>query len=322
MTLLTVENLQVHYGPVRAVDNVSFDIHPGEIVGLVGESGSGKSTVGFSLIGLLASGRVTNGSIRFNGEELLTKSEAELRNLRGSRIAMIFQDPMTSLDPSYTIGEQLMESLREHLGLSQKQARGRALDLLTKVGIPAPEERMSRYPHEFSGGMRQRVVIAIGIACDPELLVCDEPTSALDVTVQAQILMLLRQIQRDRPSTGILMITHDFGVVAEVCDRVAVMYAGQIVEQGTVHDTFNNPRHPYTRGLLNCLPGNVRKGQRLHAIPGTVPSLRHPPSGCLFQPRCPLALPICSTPPPVVEIGGQSVRCVRVLEEVAVHGEH
>jgi peptide/nickel transport system ATP-binding protein len=323
VTLLNVDQLHVEYGdsstPVRAVDGVSFTIESGEIVGLVGESGSGKSTVGFSLMGLLSSGRVTGGSVRFHDQELLSTPEQEFREIRGNRIAMIFQDPMTSLDPSFTIGEQLMEPMREHLGLSKKQARARALDLLALVGIPAPADRMNRYPHEFSGGMRQRVVIAIALACDPELLICDEPTSALDVTVQAQILTLLRQIQEARPTTGILMITHDLGVVAELCDRVAVMYGGQIVEQGTVHDTFATPRHPYTQGLLGSLPSTVKKGERLRPIVGTVPNLRYPPPGCRFQPRCPYAIPACATPPPVLDVNGQSVRCVRALEEVTAH---
>jgi peptide/nickel transport system ATP-binding protein len=331
MTLLQVDQLRVEYGggpfPVRAVEDVTFTVNPGEILGLVGESGCGKSTVGFSLMRLLPPGaRISSGSITVKSEDLLGKPEAAMRALRGHKIAMIFQDPMTSLDPSFTIGDQLMEPMREHLGFSKGEARERAIELLAQVGIPSPREQLRRYPHEFSGGMRQRVVIAIALSCDPELLICDEPTSALDVTVQAQILSLLRTIQAERPSTGIIMITHDLGVVAELCDRVAVMYAGQIIEQGSVRELFAHPQHPYTRGLLASLPGNAKKGQRLRAIEGVVPNLAHPPSGCRFQPRCPVALPICSEPPPVVQTGDQMVRCVRAGEtavpEGANHGNH
>jgi oligopeptide/dipeptide ABC transporter ATP-binding protein len=226
---------------------------------------------------------------------------------------------MTSLDPNFTIGDQLTEPMREHLGLNASDARKRAIDLLTQVGIPAASERIDRYPHEFSGGMRQRVVIAIALSCDPELLICDEPTSALDVTVQAQILALLRRLQQDRPDTGIIMITHDLGVVAQLCSRVAVMYAGQIIEQGTVREIFTDPQHPYTRGLLASLPGQVKKGERLQAIDGVVPDMSRPPTGCRFQPRCPVALPICSEPPPYVRLGDRVVACVRAGSTEVAH---
>jgi oligopeptide/dipeptide ABC transporter ATP-binding protein len=322
MTLLSVRDLATYYlsgdAPVRAVDGVSFELAPGEILGLVGESGCGKTTVGFSLLGLLpAAARIVRGEVVFEGENLLKKSREEMRQLRGNRIAMVFQDPMTSLDPSFTIGDQLMEPLREHLGLGREEARERALDLLAQVGIPAPAERLRRYPHEFSGGMRQRVVIAIALACNPSLLICDEPTSALDVTIQAQILGLLRALKREHQSTAILLITHDLGVVAQLCRRVAVMYAGQIVEQGPVRDVFAAPRHPYTQGLLGSLPGRSARGTPLRQIAGTVPDLRRPPVGCRFQPRCLQARSACLLPPPVVTVGRQEVACVLYGEESA-----
>jgi oligopeptide/dipeptide ABC transporter ATP-binding protein len=315
MSLLSVRNLATEYRdgdiPIRAVDGVSFDVEPGEIVGLVGESGCGKTTVGFSLLGLLPpNAGVVGGEVTFDGRDLLRLDEGQRRALRGNRIAMIFQDPMTSLDPSFTIGDQLMEPLQAHLGLGRQAARRRAIDLLTQVGIPSPAERLRRYPHEFSGGMRQRVVIANALACDPALLICDEPTSALDVTVQAQILSLLRALQREHQQTGILMITHDLGVVAQLCHRVAVMYAGQIVEQGPVRDVFAQPRHPYTRGLLGSLPGRVARGAPLSQIDGAVPDPRHMPSGCRFHPRCRYATAICQAPPPTHTVHAQRVACV------------
>ena len=320
MALLSVRNLATYYGagsePVRAVDGISFDVEPGEIMGLVGESGCGKTTVGFSLMRLLpSSARVVQGEMLLEGRDLLKMNAAELRTMRGNRIAMIFQDPMTSLDPSFSIGEQIMEPLREHLGLDAGAARERALELLTQVGIPSPAERLGRYPHEFSGGMRQRVVIAIALACDPVLLICDEPTSALDVTVQAQILGLFRALRREHRQTGIVFITHDLGVVAQLCQRVAVMYAGQIVEQGPVRDIFASPRHPYTRGLLESLPGRVARGSKLSQIEGTVPNLRRPPTGCRFAPRCGFARPECALPPPIYRVGNQDVACVLYGEE-------
>lgn len=320
MTLLSVRDLATYYGagpdPVRAVDGVSFEVNPGEILGLVGESGCGKTTVGFSLMRLLPeAARIARGEILLDGEDLLSLSATELRALRGNRIAMIFQDPMSSLDPAFTIGEQIMEPLREHLGLRPDAARQRALELLTQVGIPSPEERLRRFPHEFSGGMRQRVVIAIALACDPTLLICDEPTSALDVTVQAQILNLLRSMRGALQQTGIIMITHDLGVVAQLCDRVAVMYAGQIVEQGPVRDIFATPRHPYTQGLLESLPGRVPRGIPLRQIDGTVPNLRHPPSGCRFAPRCVHARAACLSPVAFRHVGRQEVACVLYEEE-------
>jgi oligopeptide/dipeptide ABC transporter ATP-binding protein len=322
MTLLSVRNLSTHYltdgEPVRAVDAVSFDLAPGEILGLVGESGCGKTTVGFSLMRLLPqAARIVGGQVLFEGNDLLAMGAEQLRSLRGNRISMVFQDPMTSLDPSFTVGDQIAEPLREHLGLGSEAARRRAVELLTQVGIPAPTERLRRYPHEFSGGMRQRVVLAIALACNPSLLICDEPTSALDVTVQAQILGLLRTLKREHQNTGIVMITHDLGVVARLCGRVAVMYAGQIVEQGPVRAVFARPRHPYTQGLLASLPGRVPRGTPLLQIEGAVPDLAHPPAGCRFAPRCALARPGCELPPPIVTVGHQEVACVLYGEEVA-----
>ena len=323
MTLLSVRDLATEYPgdgtAIRAVDGVSFDVQPGEIVGLVGESGCGKTTVGFSLLGLLPpQATVVRGEALFNGRNLLKLSESERRALRGNRLAMIFQDPMTSLDPSFTVGDQIREPLQAHLGLGFRAANERAINLLTQVGIPSPADRLKRYPHEFSGGMRQRVVIAIALACDPALLICDEPTSALDVTVQAQILALLRSLQEQHRQTGILMITHDLGVVAQLCHRVAVMYAGQIIEQGPVRDVFATPRHPYTQGLLGSLPGKVRRGAPLVQIEGSVPDPRHMPNGCRFHPRCQYAIPICQVPPPTCTVNTQEVACV-LYDEETVH---
>ena len=323
MTLLSVRDLSTHHltggAPVRAVDGVSFDLAPGEILGLVGESGCGKTTVGFSLLRLLPpTARVVGGQILFEGDDLLGMGGEQMRALRGNRIATVFQDPMTSLDPAFTVGDQLMEPLREHLGLGREAARARAVELLAQVGIPAPAERLRHHPHEFSGGMRQRVVIAIALSCNPSLPICDEPTSALDVTVQAQILGLLRALKRAHQNTAIVMITHDLGVVAQLCQRVAVMYAGQLVEQGPVRDVFSNPRHPYTQGLLGSLPGRVPKGTPLRQIEGTVPNLAHPPAGCRFHPRCPHAHQTCLQPPPVVTVGRQQVACVLYEEGTRV----
>lgn len=320
MPLLSVRDLTVHYGqapaPVRAVDGVSFDLMAGEILGLVGESGCGKTTMGSSLMRLLPpTARVMSGEATFEGNDLLQLKESQLQPLRGNRMAMIFQDPLTSLDPCFSIGEQIVEPIREHLGLGTAAARARAIELLAKVGIPSPVERLKQYPHEFSGGMRQRVVIAIALACDPALLICDEPTSALDVTVQAQILGLLRSLRGHSAAAGVILITHDLGVVAQLCDRVAVMYAGQLIEQGPVRDVFATPRHPYTQGLLASLPGLVRRGAPLRQIDGTVPDLRRPPSGCRFAPRCAHARAACQLPPPLRMVGRQNVACVLYDDE-------
>jgi len=297
--LLRVENLQTAFftekETIRAVDGVSFDIRRGETVGIVGESGSGKSVTARSIMGLVDSpGRVLEGSsIRFDGEELTDKTEKQYRQLRGSDIAMVFQDPLTSLNPVYTVGNQIKEALRLHRDMRGAEATEEAIDLLEAVGIPDASRRVTEYPHEFSGGMRQRAVIAMALACDPELLICDEPTTALDVTIQAQILELLDDLQDER-DLAIMFITHDMGVIAEVSDRVNVMYAGEIVESAPVEELFENPRHPYSRGLLNSIPGNQPDADRLSTIEGDVPTPNEQATYCRFEPRCPKAFDECS----------------------------
>jgi oligopeptide/dipeptide ABC transporter ATP-binding protein len=317
MALLEVSNLRTFFetdaGVSRAVDGVSFAVEAGEIVGVVGESGSGKSVTSLSILGLVPRppGRIEKGSsVRFKGEELVGAPEARLRQVRGNEIAMIFQEPMTSLNPVYPVGEQIAEALRLHRKLGKREARARAVELLREVGIADPEERARAYPHQLSGGMRQRVMIAIALSCEPALLIADEPTTALDVTIQAQILELILAL-RERRGMGVLLITHDLGVVAEVCDRVVVMYGGEVVEQGSVEELFRDPRHPYTRGLLAAIPRLGKRVERLAAIPGTVPAPTAWPQGCRFHPRCAEALPRCADEaPPLVTLGaGRSVRC-------------
>jgi len=325
--LLSIENLQTAFFTdkevIRAVDGVSFDIERGETVGIVGESGSGKSVTARSIMGLVDSpGRVLDGSsIRFDGEELTEKSEKEYRSIRGGDIAMVFQDPLTSLNPVYTVGNQIKESLRLHQGMRGAEATEEAVDLLEAVGIPDASRRVNEYPHEFSGGMRQRAVIAMALACDPELLICDEPTTALDVTIQAQILELLDDLQRER-DLAIMFITHDMGVIAEVSDRVNVMYAGEIVETAPVEELFANPRHPYTEGLLNSIPGNQPGAERLETIEGDVPTPNEPATYCRFEPRCPKAFDECTKvhPEPVaVEAGADdhTAACLLYPEDVS-----
>ena len=279
------------YGPVKAANAVSFSIDPGQTLGLVGESGSGKSVTALSIMRLIQGpgGEITSGSVRLQGEELLTLSEAEMCQRRGELVSMIFQEPMTSLNPLFTVGEQIGEVLRLHQGLDLKAAQQQTIALLEQVRIPAAQERMKAYPHELSGGMRQRVMIAMALACKPALLIADEPTTALDVTIQAQILDLLRELQQEL-GMAILFITHDLGVVAELCDHVAVMYAGKIIEKAPVGALFQSPQHPYTQGLLQAIPGRaLERGEgscRLTTIPGTVPPLHVLPPGCSFQDRC------------------------------------
>ena len=297
--LLDVASLSTEFrtrrGPLVAVNDVSFHLDAGEIVGVVGESGSGKSTIALSLLRLIPDppGRIAGGLVRFKGRDLLALDDGAMRRVRGAEIAMIFQDPMTSLNPMIRIRRQMTEGLRLHLGLSKEAALARAIEMLRLVGIPAAEERIHEYPHQLSGGMRQRVVIAIALSCNPELILADEPTTALDVTIQAQILELMRQVMRER-NTAVLLITHDLGVVAGMCDRVLVMYAGRIVEQAPRRTIFYNPRHPYTIGLLKSVPRleGVRTA-RLPQIEGSPPDLSRPPSGCPFHPRCPFATAIC-----------------------------
>jgi peptide/nickel transport system ATP-binding protein/oligopeptide transport system ATP-binding protein len=301
-TLLEVRDLQTHFftddGVVRAVDGVSFALHAGETLAVVGESGSGKSVTALSILRLVASppGRVVGGSIRFRGRDLLSLSEAEMRAIRGKEISMIFQEPMTSLNPVYSCGEQIIEVLVLHERLARPAARTRAIELLRKVGMASPETRVDEYPHQMSGGMRQRVMIAMALACRPAVLIADEPTTALDVTIQAQILELLKALRRELGMT-VLLITHDLGVVAETADRVAVMYAGQVVEYCGVRDAFRATRHPYTAGLLASLPRLGAERERLRVIPGNVPNPASFPAGCRFHPRCPIAVDQCRVSP-------------------------
>jgi peptide/nickel transport system ATP-binding protein len=301
-------------GEVAVVDNVSFALSAGRTLGLVGESGCGKSVTSLSIMGLLPApaGRVANGAIRFDGIDLRTLPAEALRTLRGNRLAMIFQEPMTSLNPAFTIGDQIGEVLTTHQHLSPAAARSRTIELLRRVHIPAPETRVDDYPHQLSGGMRQRAMIAMAIACGPKLLIADEPTTALDVTVQAQILDLLRELRRDN-DMAMVLITHDLGVIAEMADEVAVMYAGRIVESAPVSALFEDTQHPYTIGLLGSLPRLDQRKEALDAVEGSVPDALHMPAGCRFHPRCPFVLPRCrQDSPPLTEVRpGHRVACWR-----------
>ena len=316
MPLLEIENLSVAFpsrnGMLRAVDGVSMTLDKGEVLGIVGESGSGKSVGMLALMGLVPHpGRVEADRLRFEGKDLQRLSQRERRALTGKDVAMIFQEPTTSLNPSFTIGYQLAETLRIHEGMDRKAARRRVIELLEQVGIPAAESRLSAYPHQLSGGMNQRVMIAMAIACNPKLLIADEPTTALDVTIQAQILDLLLSLQRDR-GMALILITHNMGVVSDTTERVAVMYAGQIVEQGALREIVRTPVHPYANGLLASTIHGAMRGQRLETIPGTPPSLDHAPASCSFAPRCKFAEPRCSEslPPNVQVAPGHQARCV------------
>ncbi|MFI5260965.1 MAG: ABC transporter ATP-binding protein [Candidatus Limnocylindrales bacterium] len=299
-------------GTVPAVDGVSFSIKRGETMGLVGESGCGKSVTSLSIMRLLdiPPAEIVSGEIWFDGRDLLKLPESEMREVRGNDITMIFQEPMTSLNPVFTIGDQIAEAVVQHRKVSQKAAWERAVEMLRLVGIPGPERRAKQYPHEMSGGMRQRVMIAMALACDPKLVVADEPTTALDVTIQAQILELIKALQRET-GAALLLITHDLAVVAETVEHAAVMYAGKIVETGSVEDVILRPRHPYTEGLLRSIPSHVPKGQRLNVIKGTVPNPFRMPAGCRFQPRCPYAFEPCHDfePPLAAPEHGQRVAC-------------
>ncbi|KAB1187090.1 MULTISPECIES: ABC transporter ATP-binding protein [Haloferax] len=312
--ILSVENLRTAFYTdkevIRAVDGISFDIHRGETVGIVGESGSGKSVTARSIMRLVDNpGRIENGRIMYDGEDLLDKNPKQMRAIRGGSIAMVFQDPLTSLNPVYTVGNQIKEALRLHRGMSGSKATREAIELLEAVGIPDAHRRVREYPHQFSGGMRQRAVIAMALACDPELLICDEPTTALDVTIQAQILELLEELQEER-DLAIMFITHDMGVIAEIADRVNVMYAGEIVESAPVVELFESPKHPYTQGLLNSIPGQgLEEGGRLSTIEGDVPTPNEKPTYCRFAPRCPKAFAECDTVHPVqVDVGDDSTQ--------------
>ncbi len=289
-SLLEVSGIKTSFltnkGYLPAIEDVSFTLDKGEVLGIVGESGCGKSVTSLSVMQLLSTnGKIEKGSIRFEGKDLVNLSDSDMRKIRGNEIAMIFQEPMTSLNPVHKIGRQISESLMLHKGMNKSQARAKAVDLLKSVGIPRAEQIVDEYPHRLSGGMRQRVMIAIAMSCDPKLLIADEPTTALDVTIQAQILDLMRKIRKEH-NMAILLITHDLGVVAEMCDRVVVMYAGKVVEQGSVKEIFRNPSHPYTVGLMNSIPKLEERQARLPSIPGNVPSLELMPKGCRFATRC------------------------------------
>jgi oligopeptide transport system ATP-binding protein len=314
--LLAVRDLSTSFftsrGEVQAVRGISFALEPGEILGIVGESGSGKSVTCMSVLGLLrSSGRVVGGTALFEGRDLLALDDRELRKLRGNEIGMIFQDPMTSLNPTLTVGEQVIETILRHRDISRAAARQRAIELFELVRIPSAAKRLRSYPHEFSGGMRQRVMIAIALSCDPRLLIADEPTTALDVTIQRQILALLKELQA-RLGMAVILITHDLGVIAETADRVLVMYGGMVMEEAPVRDLFARPSHPYTRGLLASIP-DLRDDthRRLTPIPGSPPDMRRPPAGCPFAPRCPHAMAQCvaALPPAYDVTAGHTARC-------------
>ncbi|MFJ9466982.1 ABC transporter ATP-binding protein [Streptomyces caniferus] len=314
--LLDVRDLRVEFrtrdGVAKAVNGVSYRVAPGQTLAVLGESGSGKSVTAQAVMGILDSppGFVTGGEIIFQGRDLLTLSREERRRVRGAKMAMIFQDALSSLNPVLTVGAQLGEMFEVHEGMSRKEARGRAVELMERVGIPAARQRVGDYPHQFSGGMRQRIMIAMALSLGPDLIIADEPTTALDVTVQAQVMDLLAELQREL-TMGLILITHDLGVVADVADTIAVMYAGRIVETAPVHQLYRAPAHPYTRGLLDSIPRLDQKGQRLYAIKGLPPNLTAIPPGCPFHPRCPLAQDVCRTdPPPLYEAGpGRASAC-------------
>lgn len=316
-TLLEVRDLATHFaartGTVRAVDGVSFSLAPGEIVGLVGESGSGKTVTGFSILGLVdPPGRIVRGSIRFEGRELVGLPQDELRTLRGRRIAMVFQDPSATLNPVLTIAVQMRLALEAHERVGKAAARARAAELLARVGIPDAARRLDAYPHHLSGGMRQRVAIAIALLNRPALVVCDEPTTALDVSIQAQILAEMKGLARES-GTALIWISHDLATVSALASRLLVMYAGRVVEEGSVGEVLSAPRHPYTRGLLDSLPSLATPGHDLRQIPGSMPSLADPPPGCAFAPRCAYAIPACMAMPDLIGAGGHGVRCHRPI---------
>lgn len=296
--VLELNELHTHFftddGEIPAVDGVSLKVHKGEVVGIVGESGCGKSVTSLSIMQLVPSppGRIVSGEINFNGENIVNATSNQMRDIRGNKISMIFQEPMTSLDPLFTIGNQMIEAIRIHKKISKKEARNESIELLKMVGIPRPDAVIDEYPHQLSGGMRQRVMIAMAMSCDPELLIADEPTTALDVTIQAQILDLMRTLNKEN-NTSILFITHDLGVVAEICDKVIVMYSGQVVEEGTMREILKDPKHPYSQGLIRSLPKLKEREQELYSIPGTVPRPKMGRVGCSFAQRCEFAFDRC-----------------------------
>ena len=314
MSLLQVKDLVVEFpgrhGTLRALDRISFDIAPGEILGVVGESGAGKSLTGAAIIGLLEPpGRIASGEILLEGQRIDNLSHDQMRHVRGRRIGAIFQDPLTSLNPLYSIGRQLIETIRTHLPVSEQEARARAISLLQDTGIPAAAQRIDHYPHQFSGGMRQRVVIALALAAEPKLIVADEPTTALDVSIQAQIITLLKAICKDR-GAAVMLITHGMGVIAETCDRVAVMYAGRIAEIGPVHEVINRPAHPYSAGLMAAIPDITLDRERLHQIDGAMPRLNAIPPGCAFNPRCTRTFDRCRVErPELLDAGATRAAC-------------
>ncbi|WP_079025504.1 ABC transporter ATP-binding protein [Streptomyces yangpuensis] len=303
--LLEVDNLQVEFktrdGVAKAVNGVSYSVSAGETLAVLGESGSGKSVTAQAIMGILDSppGRIAGGEVRFHGRDILKMSDEERRKLRGDKMAMIFQDALSSLNPVYSVGDQLGEMFRVHRGMSKKDSKAKAIELMDRVKIPAAKARVGDYPHQFSGGMRQRIMIAMALALEPDLIIADEPTTALDVTVQAQVMDLLAELQREM-NMGLILITHDLGVVADVADKIAVMYAGRIVETAPVHEIYKRPSHPYTRGLLDSIPRLDQKGQELYAIKGLPPNLLRIPTGCAFSPRCPKVQDICRTEIPVL----------------------
>ncbi len=314
MALLEVDRLKVEFptrrGTLLALDEVSFSIDPGEILGVVGESGAGKSLTGAAIIGLLEPpGRVAGGQIRFDGQRIDNLPREQMRAIRGRRIGAIFQDPLTSLNPLYTVGRQLTETIRNHLPVSEAEARQRAIKLLQETGIPAAEQRIDQYPHQFSGGMRQRVVIALALAAEPKLIVADEPTTALDVSIQAQIISLLKRLCKDH-GAAVMLVTHDMGVIAETCDRVAVLYAGRVAEIGPVHEVIHHPAHPYTQGLMGSIPAMDEDRERLLQIDGAMPRLNAIPPGCAFNPRCPQATDRCRRErPDLMDAGATRAAC-------------
>ena len=320
--LLEVKNLKTYFytddGVVKSVDGVSFSVEKGKTLGIVGESGCGKSITSLSIMQLVEKtpGKIVDGEIIYEGEDLLKKNKEEMRKIRGGQIAMIFQEPMTSLNPVFTVGEQIMEALRIHTDLDKHQAKERAIEMLKLVKIPLAEKRFNEYPHQLSGGMRQRVMIAMALSCNPKLLICDEPTTALDVTIQAQILDLINEL-KEKLGTSIMMITHDLGVIAEVADDVMVMYAGRVVEYGSADAIYESPKHPYTAGLMDCIPKlSDADDKRLSVIEGMVPSFDQMPKGCAFCPRCTEAKKICAEKvPELVEVDGQKVRCFKYTSE-------